>query len=110
MYIFECTGTGTLSEIWSAIFEYPYVPWFLVVCLVIAVVTRINAAEVTKVASYSKERTLEAQIQASDAERKRQEKMLAKLKSIEQQDSDEEGGDDPKPAAGAGADTIANTP
>jgi len=96
------TGTGTLSQIWSAIFEYPYVPWFIVVCLAIAVVTRINAAEVTKVASYSKERALEAQIQASDAERKKQEKMLAKLKSIEQEDSDDEGGGGAKPSAGAG--------
>ena len=72
------------------------------VCLAIAVVTRTNAAEVTKVASYSKERALEAQIQASDAERKKQEKMLAKLKSIEQEDSDNEGGGGAKSSAGAG--------
>jgi hypothetical protein len=94
---FISAGTGTLSQIWAAIFEYPYLPWFLVITLAIVVATRINAFEVSKFASYNKERAMESQIQASEAERKRQEKIIAKLKSIEQ--DEHEGAGDAETAA-----------
>lgn len=83
------TGTGTLSEMWAAIFEFPYVPWFLVICLAMSVAVRVNSFEVSKFASYNKERAMESQLQASEVERKRQEKMIAKLKSMEEEDDED---------------------
>lgn len=86
-----CTvlGTGTLSEIWAAIFEFPYLPWFLVICLALAVTMRVNSAEVSKYASSNKERAMESQLQSIEAERRRQEKIIAKLRSIEIEQEDE---------------------
>jgi hypothetical protein len=91
-----------LSQIWAAIFEYPYVSWFLVIALALVVSMRRNAFEVSKFASYNKERAMESQIQSIEAERKRQEKMIARLKSIEADERDA-----PDGAAGAAADAAA---
>jgi hypothetical protein len=87
-------GTGTLSDIWAAIFEYPYVPWFLVICLALSVAMRVNSFEVSKFASLNKERAMESQLQHIEGERRRQEKIIAKLKSIEQEDDLAPGGDE----------------
>jgi len=82
-------GVGALSTIWEVIFVYPYVPWAAVVILAVVVSTRVNAYEVSRFSSTNKERMLEGQIQASEAERKRQEKIILKLKTIEEEDAPE---------------------
>jgi hypothetical protein len=64
------------------------VPWFLVIALALTVSMRRNAFDVSKFASYNKERAMESQIQSIEAERKRQEKMIARLKSIEADERD----------------------
>lgn len=88
VFLLKTVGTGTLSQIWDAIFVYPYIPWFLVVVLALVVSMRVNAHEVSRFSSTSKERMLENQIQAIDAERKRQEKIILKLKTIEEEEEE----------------------
>jgi hypothetical protein len=83
-------GDSVLAVVWAAIFEVPYVPWFLTVCLAMWVAAGTNVLEVSKIASSSKERVLESQIQASEADRKRQERIITKLKSIEEDEDPEE--------------------
>ena len=91
-------GFTVLDGIWRAIFEYPYLPWFVAISLAVVISMRQNTYEVTKFSSFHKERALESQILASEAERKRQEKMIAKLKSIEEE---EEVGENEVVAVGA---------
>jgi hypothetical protein len=79
------------------------VPWFLVITLAITVSMRINAFEVSKFASYNKERAMESQIQSIEAERKRQEKMIARLKSIEADEHDAHEAHDAAGEAAVGA-------
>lgn len=52
---------------------------------------RVNANEVNTQAAANKEKGMELQIQSSEAERKRQERIIAKLKSIEDELKEEEG-------------------
>eukprot|EP01032_Pedospumella_encystans_P012745 gene12745-14720_t len=90
------TGTGTVSTIWDIIFVYPYVPWCAVIVLALVIATRVNLYEVSRYSSSNKERALESHIQGIEAEKKRQEKIILKLKAIEQEEQ-QDAEEDKKP-------------
>jgi hypothetical protein len=73
-----------LSILWAIFFANPYISWILVIVLTLVLGTKDNSIEVNKVSATSKERSLETQIISIEAERKKQEKILKRLQSIEE--------------------------
>lgn len=71
-----------VSILWTACFKYPYIPWVGLILLVLWIARTKNALDVLKISAYHRERGLEVKLQANEAERKRQEKMIKKLKTI----------------------------
>lgn len=76
-------GQNVLSQLWDAFFVYPYLPWTIVVLLAVRNAILHNSLKVSKFAAINKDRLFEAQVQAGELERKRQEQIILKLKSIE---------------------------
>lgn len=76
-----------LQLLWDIFLVYPYLPWGLVLALSVALKIMNNSMDVIKYTASSNERSLETQIMALDAEKKRQEALLKKLQSIEATDS-----------------------
>jgi hypothetical protein len=74
--------------LWDVILVYPYLPWSAVLVLAMMLVSVSNTLDVAKFSATSKERTLEAQLLSVEAEKKKQEKLLKKLQSIEATDED----------------------
>eukprot|EP01038_Epipyxis_sp_PR26KG_P004315 gene4315-6113_t len=73
-----------LNIIWSLIFQYPYISWLLVLMLTLSIIMKENTLDVTQFGTYMKEQSYEAQIQSLEAEKKKQEKIILKLKSIDE--------------------------
>ena len=72
-----------LSQVWEVLFVYPYLPWTIVVLLLVRNAMLHNSLKVSKFSASNKDRLFEAQVQAGELERKRQEQIILKLKSIE---------------------------
>lgn len=71
-----------LSTVWSILFEDPYGAWILTLIFFLLSASRKNTLNVTLWFSESKEKHLETQILSLEAEKKKQEKLINKLKSI----------------------------
>lgn len=78
--------------VWEILFVYPYLPWFLVIVLAIVVAVKVNSMDVLTYSSFNKERELEAHIAMIEAERKRQEKTIKKLKHLSNLDEHKDEG------------------
>lgn len=74
--------------LWQASFDYPYIPWLGFFLLVLWIARARNSLDVLRWTWYHKERSMAAQLQANEAERKRQEKMIRKLKTIAHTEDD----------------------
>lgn len=74
---------GAISWIWNLLLAYPYIPWTLVILLVIAVGLLHNSSTVTAQSSEAKIRELNLHIFSMSTEVKRQEAIIHKLKSID---------------------------
>lgn len=82
------TQREPVKIIWDVILVYPYVPWCLVLSIAMILLSLVNTLEVAKYSSVTKERALEAQLLSLEAEKKKQEKLLKKLQSIEVTEDD----------------------
>lgn len=71
------------STIWDLCFYYPYIPCVGCILLGMIIALSRNSVDVLKIVSFNKERNLETQILALEAERKKQVKVIQKLKTIE---------------------------
>ena len=65
-------------------------PWLLLLGLLLTIGRVRNTLEVLRVSAFNKERAYEAELAATEAERRRQEKIIRRLKTIEGGDDDEE--------------------
>lgn len=85
------TDRYPVKILWDVILVYPYLPWAMVLVVFMIMVSIANTLDVVKYAASSKERTLETQLLSLDAEKKKQEKLLKKLQSIEVAEGDDVG-------------------
>jgi hypothetical protein len=72
-----------LKILWSISFSYPYFPWISMIIVIMVILLKRNTIEVMKIISFNKERNMESQILSLEAERKKQIKIINKLKTIE---------------------------
>jgi hypothetical protein len=72
-----------LKIIWYLCFSLPYIPWVGCVIFVVLLFLHLNTIDVMKIISFNKERNMQSQILSLEAERKKQIKIINKLKSIE---------------------------
>lgn len=89
-------ATPVLGVAWRVVFDHPYIPWLAAVSLAIVIAVQANALDVAKLAAYTRERRMETHIATIDAERKKQERTIQRLKTIE---GGEGGGGEVEPAA-----------
>ncbi len=68
---------------WQICFSYPYLPWFGIIMLSLLLSMKENSLLIDRLASQGKLNALEGQIAAIEIERKKQDKMIRKLKAIE---------------------------
>lgn len=81
---FRVNSLFIMSYIWIACFDYPYIPWVGLLLLLLWVARVRNSLMVFRLSWFNKERSMDARLQANEAERKKQEKMIRKLKTIEE--------------------------
>jgi hypothetical protein len=84
------SGYTVLRYIWTICFSFPYLPWVLVLILAIAIILHNNSLDVARLLTYARERSMEAHILSLEIERKKQEKVINRLKSIEQHSDKED--------------------
>jgi hypothetical protein len=73
--------SSALQTIWKILFDGSYLAWLVVIIMVIQGYTRKNTQEVTKETDQAKEKVLTVQVEALEAERRRQEKIIVRLKA-----------------------------
>jgi len=71
-----------LEYLWVILLENPFGAWFLVLCLFAAAATRKNTIKVTLASADNKVRNLETHIASLEVEKKKNAKLISKLKSI----------------------------
>lgn len=83
-------GNYIADTVWSVFFSYPYMPWVLAMILSVTVAMLKNSLDIVRLAANHKERVMEAHILAVEAERTKQDRIIKKLKSIEDTADDED--------------------
>jgi hypothetical protein len=73
-----------LRTIWMAAFEYPYIPWFATIFLIVFIMQRTNTVRAERSIAEQQQRALVAQIQSLEAEQRKQTKLISKMKAIEE--------------------------
>lgn len=66
--------------IWEALFDYPYLPWGLVIILATIMAQKQSTVDVSKQQFFLREKSLDAQIVTLEAEKKKLDKQLARMK------------------------------
>ncbi|RYH29677.1 hypothetical protein EON65_07710 [archaeon] len=86
-------SVSTITFIWTVCFHYPYMPWLLLFGLLLGMGRVRNTLEVLRMSAFNKERAYETELAANEAERRRQEKIIRRLKTIEGGGDQEDKGD-----------------
>lgn len=71
-----------LGDIWHVFFNYPYLPWLSILLVFVALQRKGNTADVFKAFSYQRERQLLTRVGALEAEGKRQNKIIGRMRAI----------------------------
>jgi hypothetical protein len=72
-----------LSYIWDICFDYSYVPWAVTIILALVISTTFNSLDVEKFSAYNHSLSLQSQLVLMDAECKKQERLIKRLKVLE---------------------------
>ncbi len=76
--VFELTALGT---IWELLFDYSYIPWITIAVMLVSKWRSRNTRETLRESEAAKERVLSVQVESLEAEKKRQDKLILRLKS-----------------------------
>ena len=72
-----------LNYLWQFLFDYTYIPWAFTIMLAVVISTTFNSIDVLKFSTYTNEISLESQILILETENKKQERLIKRLKVIE---------------------------
>ena len=67
----------------DTLFDYTYIPWAFTIMLAVVISTTFNSIDVLKFSTYTNEISLESQILILETENKKQERLIKRLKVIE---------------------------
>ena len=81
--------TFVMKIVWEIVFIYPYFPWCMFFILVVVVALYRNTMSTAIVSAFYKDRAVETQILSIEAERKKQDVLIKKLKELENLNSND---------------------